>query len=67
MAEHDQTRQAGYPHGGPAHAPGPAEAFKPGSMDIRNQEQTFAAFITWTARALVGIAVVFVFLAIFAR
>lgn len=65
MAEHDRT---GPSRGqAPVHAAGPAEAFKPGAMDIRDQEKTFSAFVTWTMRSVVVIAAVLVLLALVAR
>ena len=36
---------------------------EPGTMDIAHQEKTFEAFITWTVRTVIGIAIFLVLLA----
>lgn len=40
-----------------------AEEHKPGSMDIRAQEKTFASFMTWVTRSVIAILVFLVLLA----
>lgn len=39
---------------------------KHGDMDITTQEKTFDGFMTWTTRVVIGIIVLFVWMAIFA-
>jgi hypothetical protein len=41
--------------------------FEPGSMDITDQEKTFAGFMRWVTNSTIVILVILVFLAIFAR
>lgn len=42
-----------------------AEEFKPGTMDITEQEKTFAGFMTFTKWTVICIIGVLVFLALF--
>ncbi|MCK0167733.1 aa3-type cytochrome c oxidase subunit IV [Jannaschia sp. S6380] len=42
-----------------------AEEHKVGSMDITEQEKTFAGFMTFTKWAVIGIIALLIFLAIF--
>ncbi|WP_179378673.1 aa3-type cytochrome c oxidase subunit IV [Jannaschia marina] len=41
------------------------EEHKPGSMDITEQEKTFAGFMTFTKWAVIVIIAILIFLAIF--
>ena len=41
--------------------------FEPGSMDVTDQEKTFAGFVRWVTSAVIVIFVILIFLAIFAR
>jgi hypothetical protein len=41
--------------------------FEPGSMDVTEQEKTFAGFMRWVTNAVIVIFVILIFLAIFAR
>lgn len=40
---------------------------EPGTMDISEQEKTFAGFMRWVTNAVIVILGILVFLAIFAR
>jgi hypothetical protein len=40
--------------------------FEPGSMDITEQEKTFAGFMRWVTNGVIVIFVILIFLAIFA-
>ncbi|WP_299646079.1 aa3-type cytochrome c oxidase subunit IV [uncultured Jannaschia sp.] len=42
-----------------------ADEHKPGTMDITEQEKTFAGFMTFTKWTVIGIIVLLVLLAIF--
>lgn len=39
--------------------------YKPGEMDIREQEKTFDGFVRWSVRVAVASIAVLIFLAIF--
>lgn len=39
--------------------------YKPGSMDITEQEKTFEGFVRWSVRVAVASILVLIFLAIF--
>ncbi|MCX7645640.1 MAG: aa3-type cytochrome c oxidase subunit IV [Rhodobacteraceae bacterium] len=39
--------------------------YKPGEMDIREQEKTFEGFIRWSVRVAIACIAVLIFLAIF--
>jgi hypothetical protein len=39
--------------------------YKPGEMDIREQEKTFEGFIRWSVRVAIASIAILVFLAIF--
>lgn len=41
--------------------------FEPGSMDVTEQEKTFAGFMRWVTNTVIVILFILVFLAIFAR
>lgn len=41
--------------------------FEPGSMDVTDQEKTFAGFMRWVTNGVIVILLILVFLAIFAR
>ncbi|MGI1662872.1 aa3-type cytochrome c oxidase subunit IV [Palleronia sp. KMU-117] len=41
--------------------------FEPGSMEVAEQEKTFAGFMRWVTNSVIVILFILVFLAIFAR
>ncbi|MBF9032752.1 aa3-type cytochrome c oxidase subunit IV [Rhodobacterales bacterium HKCCE2091] len=43
------------------------QSFKPGEMDITEQEKTFDGFMRWVVRGAIVCIVIVVFLAIYAR
>ncbi|MEM9317849.1 MAG: aa3-type cytochrome c oxidase subunit IV [Pseudomonadota bacterium] len=40
--------------------------YKPGEMDVSEQEKTFGAFVTWSIRVIILCVAAILFLAIFA-